>query len=263
VRSAILLREKLQSKRITIGSLVTHGLWLGLIESAIEAGLDYLIIDAEHFDHGAERIAEFCLVGRLVHFPILLRPARTDTASIRIAMDLGPCGLLLPGVESPEHLDAIRDGIYMPPRGQRRPGGWSNRWVKRFNYETFRTEVEDHIVIIPQIETRAGLRHAREIAAHPITTALGVGPFDLSAELGVCWDPQHPSFVEALAAIHHAAEAAGRPVWMIGNSEELAKQGYNFLCIGDPMTFVQEGFTAAVQSSRAQRPDAGHRHPTD
>lgn len=55
-----------------------------------------------------------------------------------------------------------------------------------FHYQTWRDEFESRFIVIPQIETRCGVENAASIAGHPLTTALGWGPYDLSADLG-CW----------------------------------------------------------------------------
>ncbi len=250
MRPAIELKRKITGAGPTLGILISNNLWLEVIEVAMESGLDYVIVDAEHMAHCPERIVEACRLGRMTGFPVLLRPARTDTESIRMAMDLGPCGLLLPMIESAAQLEQVQAGIYMPPRGQRRPGGHANRWVRTYTYETFKAEVEDHVIVIPQIESAKGLQNAREIAGHPLTTALGVGPFDLSAGLGLCYEPKHPRFQAALAGIRDAAEAADKPVWMIGEPETLVNEGYRFLCIGEPTAMLQGLLTATVQKLR-------------
>jgi len=236
---AIQLKEKLTQSEPVLGILVIDHLWLELVEIAISAGLDYLIIDTEHQSRNGEFVAEVCRLGRMANFPILLRPQRTDTESIGIAMDLGPCGLLLPMIESAEQLGGVRDGIFMPPRGKRRPGGAGNRWVKEFNYKGFKTQVEDHVIIMPQIEGLRGLENAVAIAEHEITTALAVGPFDLSAQLGVCGDFSNEKLQEALGQIRQAARQAGKPPWMIGDAETLVRQGYQFICIGEPTAILE------------------------
>ncbi|NOY41128.1 MAG: hypothetical protein GXP26_04740 [Planctomycetes bacterium] len=247
---AVQLKEKLTRSEPVLGILVIDHLWLELVEVAINAGLDYLIVDTEHQSRNGEFVAEVCRLGRMANFPILLRPQRTDTESISLAMDLGPCGLLLPMIESAEQLDGVRDGIYMPPRGKRRPGGASNRWVTEFDYETFKAQVEDHVVILPQIEGLRGLENAAAIAEHEITTALAAGPFDLSAQLGVCGDSSHAKLQAALAQIREAARQAGKPAWMIGNAEELARQGYHFICMGEPTAMLEIALKNKVSQVR-------------
>jgi 2-keto-3-deoxy-L-rhamnonate aldolase RhmA len=154
-------------------------------------------------------------------------------------MDLGPCGLMLPMIESAEQLDRICEIIYLPPRGERRPGGPGNRWLARFSSETFRNEIEDALVIVPQIESPLGLENADALAAHSLTTALGVGPFDLSARLGVCGDMNHPKMIAAHARIREAAEAVGKSAMSVGDGETLLDRGYRFLCIAEPSLLMQ------------------------
>src|SRR5690606_10859907 len=133
-----------------------------------------------------------------------------------------------------------RDGLYMPPRGERRPGGHGNWWPADFNYTSWKRDVEDDIIVLPQIESPQGVANARAIAEHEITTALAVGPYDLSARLGVCWKPDEPKLKSALSAIKAAAGGAGKPMWNVGDGQKLRAEGYNFLCIGEP-TYVLRG----------------------
>jgi 2-keto-3-deoxy-L-rhamnonate aldolase RhmA len=222
---------------LTTGVLVTDHLWPQLVEIAKAAGLDYIIIDCEHQPHSSEVVAQTCATGRLAGFPVLIRPNQTTDTAIRAALDLGPCGLLLPNVESAAHMDMVRDATWLPPRGNRRPGGPGNRWVREFTYEGFRTTVEDHLIVIPQIETPAALERAPEIAAHELTTALGIGPFDLSTQMGICGAPaDHPQMQAALKTWRAAADKAGKPVWMIGPGAKLVAMGFRFICIGEPST---------------------------
>ena len=79
--------------------------------------------------------------------------------------------------------------IQMPPRGNRRPGGMGNYWMRDVHHETWKKNFEDHFVVIPQIESQAGVANVDAIVAHPLVTALGLGPYDLSADIGCCWTP--------------------------------------------------------------------------
>lgn len=250
MQPALHLRRKLDAGEIVTGVLATRHFWPGLVEIVKDAGLDYLIIDLEHLTHEHEKVAEGCAIGRLIDFPVLLRPPQAEFTAIRLAMDLGPCGLLVPSVDSCETMQVIQDAVWMPPRGRRRPGGPGNAWVKDFHYETWKATVEDALIILPQIETRAGLANAGEIAAHPLTTAIAVGPYDLSASLGVCWRPESSELQTALSAIRAAGTAAGKTMWMIGNGADLVKQGYTFLCVGEPIACLQSKLHELAEAAR-------------
>jgi 4-hydroxy-2-oxoheptanedioate aldolase len=251
MKSAIVLSEKLRGSKPVLGVLIANHLWLELIESCIDAGLDFAIVDAEHFDHGSQLIADACAFGRAAGFPVLLRPPSIEPTVLHLAMDIGPCGLLLPMIEIPEQLDAVCESIYLPPRGQRRPGGPGNRWVTKYDYQSFRQEVEDTLVVIPQIESPQGLENASAIAAHPLTTALGVGPFDLSARMGICGDTNHPKMQLAHARILEAATAAGKPAWTIGDGPTMIARNFRFICIGEPTSLLHATLKKAVQSLHA------------
>ena len=145
MKSAKILREKLESGQVILGIMTTFHLWLDLIEIAIKAGLDYLIIDTEHVGHDHELIADGCAFGRRSDFPVLIRPPQTEYAAVHTAADLGPCGLLLPMVESARQLDEAQQGIRMPPRGRRRvrgPGRHGGRRHRRWGGPSARLPVQ-------------------------------------------------------------------------------------------------------------------------
>jgi 2-keto-3-deoxy-L-rhamnonate aldolase RhmA len=250
------LRERLARRELTTGVLATQHVWPELVEVCQRAGLDYLIIDAEHGVASPELIAEVCALGRHLNFPVLLRPNNNEYATLRLGIDLGPCGFLLACVESSQQLDVVQKSIYLPPRGQRRPGGAGNRWVANYRYEAWKTEIEDHFLVLPQIETRVGLSNVADIAGHPVTTALAMGPYDLSAELGVCGIMDAPELNSAIAECRQAATAAGKELWMIGNAPQLASEGLRFLCVGEPTWMLEAAIRQTVENTRKQASDS-------
>jgi len=239
MRAARKLRDKVEQGQVVTGALATDLLWPGLIEVLQRAGMDYLIIDQEHGAHSDDLVAQVCALGRMVDFAVLIRPIDCAYSTIRQTIDRGPCGVLLPSVESAAELDQVRESIYMPPRGRRRPGGPGNYWVPDFHYSTWKREVEDDFVALPQIETQVGLDPVDAIAAHEITTAIAVGPYDLSTDLGVCFEMDHPSMAAAIARIRSAGEKVGKTMWRIGDGRTLVEEGFHFLCIAEPIAVLQ------------------------
>ena len=218
---------------LTTGVLLTDQCFPEMVEYCARAGLSYMIIDREHGQFDDQLTARVCAVGRMTDFPVLVRPIDCTYATIRRSIDIGPCGFLIPSVESAADLEMVRDAIYMPPRGSRRPGGPGNYWVSDFYAQTWKSEVEDDFIVIPQIETPKGLDNAEEIAAHEIVTAIGIGPYDLSHSIGVNFQTDHPHFTAAVARIREAGAKAGKTMWQIGHGPTLASQGCHFICIGE------------------------------
>lgn len=242
--------EALERGELVTGALMTDQLWPEMVDYCKTAGLDYMIVDQEHGAFPDDRVATVCAVGRMADFAVILRPIDCAYSTIRRAIDLGPCGLLLPGVESTADLDSVQNAIHMPPRGQRRPGGQGNYWVSDFTYDSWKREVEDDFIVLPQIETLPGLDNVDAIAAHPITTSIAIGPYDLSASLGVCMQMDHPKSREAVARIRGAGEKVGKTMWRIGDGPALAAEGFRFICVGEPVAFMKRALTDAVHATK-------------
>ena len=254
MEAARVLKQKINSDTVTTGILVSGHLWPELVEISLNSGLDYLIVDNEHGAFSPELVCDVCAMGRLLDFAVLIRPIDHTMSTIRKTIDMGPCGMLLPTVESVETLDQVRDAIYMPPRGRRRPGGQGLRWVQDYSYSTWKTEVEDDLIMLPQIETQQGMNNLEKIATHEITTAMAIGPFDLSAEFGVCGDTAGPEVSEAARQIDRAAKAAGKRMWVIGDGPTLIRQGFSFLCIAQPIGLLEATLRNMVNELKPATP---------
>ena len=250
MKQSNVIKEKLARDSIVTGVIVTNHLWPAVVELAQDAGLDYILVDLEHGPHDVELVAHVCAVGRIADFAVLIRPPAGDFTTVSRAMDLGPCGLVLPAIESAEQMDVVRDACYLPPRGRRRPGGAGNRWVPDYHYATWKHHVEDDLIVVPQIETKRGLENVHAIAGHPITTAIGAGLFDLSMALGVDLNRKHPEFTAALQHIDRARQETGKAAWCVADSEFALANGFRFLCLGDPILMMTAAIKEAVVATK-------------
>jgi len=244
------LKEKLASELPVIGLMATDHAWPLLVEICQKSGLDYLVIDREHGDFSDELVSHICQVARLADFPVLVRTISCEATVVRRTIDLGPSGILIPCVESTEQLDEVQQAVLMPPRGRRRPGGMGNYWMRDFHYETWKSEFEDHFIVIPQIESQTGVDNVDSIVGHSLVTALGLGPYDLSADLGCCWNPDHEEFVTALDQVKAAADAVGKKVWAGCDAPALRAKGYTFLWVGTASLVLTTALTKIVREAR-------------
>lgn len=246
LKPAAELKAKLATDKTVIGMMATDQASPFLVEVCQNAGLDYLVIDREHGHFSDELVSQICQVGRLANFPILMRTVSCEESVIRRAVDLGPCGILLPCVESTGQIDQVREAVLMPPRGRRRPGGMGNYWLSNYQYETWKSDFEAHFIVIPQIESQAGVDNAAALAAHPLVTALGLGPYDLSADLGCCWNPDDKNYGKALNQIKAAADEAGKKVWAGTDAAAFREQGYTFLWIGTTTSLLSGAISQTI-----------------
>ena len=118
---------------------------------------------------------------------------------------------------------------------------------KNFQYETWKTDFEDHFIVIPQIESQTGVDNVDSIAAHPLVTALGLGPYDLSADLGCCWNPENEDYLAALDRVKAAADAVGKKVWAGTDVSALQAKGYTFLWVGTATSVLTNALSQIVE----------------
>ena len=251
LKPAAELKAKLATDDLVVGLMATDQAWPLLVELCQKGGLDYLVVDREHGHFSDELVSHICQVGRLAGFPVLVRCVSCEASIVRRAIDMGPCGLLLPCVESTEQIDQVQQAVLMPPRGRRRPGGLGNYWMKDYQYETWKTEFEEHFIVIPQIESQAGVDNSASLAAHPLVTALGLGPYDLSADLGCCWNPENEGYQAALKQVKAAADNTGKKVWAGANASALRAEGYTFLWIGTTSSLLSGAIRQTMRDLEA------------
>ena len=102
--------------------------------------------------------------------------------------------------------------------------------------------------MLVQIESRAGLAAAGEIAAVDGVDGIFVGPSDLAAAFGHLGKPDHPSVQEAIAEIFSKAKAAGKPSGILAPVETDARRylsmGASFVAVGSDLGVFRGGTQA-------------------
>jgi 2-keto-3-deoxy-L-rhamnonate aldolase RhmA len=88
--------------------------------------------------------------------------------------------------------------------------------------------------VLSMIEDRAGVEHAAEIARVEGLDGVVIGPFDLSADLGLLGQIDHPTVQAAFDHVIECCVAAGTKVGTLGDVTALARRGVTlFTCFAD------------------------------
>ena len=235
----------------------TVGTWLQLpspdvAEIIARLGYDWAVADLEHGSFTRAQLPDvFRALERWGTLPFA-RVAAADMTMIKAALDSGACGLIFPMIESRGQLDdAIAWSMY--PGGSDFPGGRRGVGFSRANAfgMDFAAHVDGNsgqgqdIVLVAQIEHVNALDALDGIFSHPRLDAYMIGPYDLSASMGLtgCFD--HPDFLSALALIEQKAETyrLGKGYHVVQPSEEDLRariaQGYAFIAYGIDALFLQ------------------------
>lgn len=215
------------------------------------AGCDFVVVDGEHgIGDGTAHLA--CLQA-LAATPAtsILRVASRDTAPIKRALDLGTEGILVPDVRTPEEAESVARACFFPPRGTR---GFSAGTVRASDYgmgiENYVASDGAELLLCLMIESAAGVDNAAAIAAVDGVDLIQVGPFDLSYELGIPGQFEHPDFQAALERIEAAVLGAGKllggvPLPGLG-FDALRERGYRMITLGADIPLFATGLKTAL-----------------
>ncbi|GAA4467481.1 HpcH/HpaI aldolase/citrate lyase family protein [Nibrella saemangeumensis] len=236
-------------KRLQQGETL-HGCWLNLGSSLTAeivglAGFDWVLIDLEH-GAGSERDVLYQLQA-LEHTSTaaIVRVESSESQRIHRVLDMGAEGIMCPKVTNPAGAHKVVSGLHYPPHGNRgvakmvRATGFGQHFAQYYQ------EARDNILGVVQIETVEVLNHLDEVAALDGVDVLFIGPADLSMELGIFGQFDHPRFKEALRETVNAAQKAGKATGILffnpDDYQTYHDLGIRLIACGADATFVADG----------------------
>jgi len=227
-----------------------NGCWLNL-GSAVTAeivglsGFDWVLIDLEH-GAGSEGIT-LSQIQAIEHTStgVIVRAESTEPQRIHRVLDMGAEGVMCPKVRNAEEALKVVKGLHYPPFGNRGVAKMVRATQFGLNFNDYYAKSREQILGIVQIETTEVLNHLDEVAAIDGVDVLFIGPADLSMELGIFGQFEHPLFVEVLTNIVGTAKRAGKAAGILFfNPDDYQRYhdlGIRFLACGADATFVAEG----------------------
>lgn len=192
------------------------GVWDSLGSPAVSeifalAGYDFLILDQEHGPAGLETLANQLRALSGTDAAAIVRVADIDAARFKRILDLGPDGFMIPNVRSAEEARAIVRACRYPPAGVR---GIAHVAARAADYglkaDEYFARVNDDLVLMLQIESRAGVAAAAEIAAADGVDVLFLGLNDLAGDCGVPGQFEHSEVQAEVRRFEAAVRASGK-----------------------------------------------------
>jgi 2-dehydro-3-deoxyglucarate aldolase/4-hydroxy-2-oxoheptanedioate aldolase len=174
------------------------------------AGFHWAFIDTEHGGFDLETIQDLCRIAAYVNFVPIVRVADLQYSLVARALDCGAGGVIFPRVEDVGLLEKAVSWARFPPVGVRGFG------LSPFHFDhepvtlpQMIEHVNQHTMVVLQIETKRALEMREELLAVPGIDAVMIGPADLSISLGVPGEFQHPKMVDAMEAIRDTCNRRG------------------------------------------------------
>ncbi|MCW3094418.1 MAG: 4-hydroxy-2-oxovalerate aldolase [Chthonomonadaceae bacterium] len=238
LRERVLQREVLAGTWLNLGSNVTA-------EIAGRAGFDWLLIDLEHGSGDeAHLLGQLQAISATNAAPIV-RIAWNEAPRVKRTLDLGPSGIMVPYVNTPEEARRAVAAMRYPPQGVRGAARFTRAAGFGQELDQYFAEANANLLTIVQIETPQAVAQVEEIAAIDGVDVLFVGPLDLSVSLGIPQQFTHPDFRAALQRVSEAARNANKAAGiLLASADQIAPtvaDGFTFLAVGSDGGMVAAG----------------------
>ncbi|MGE0785320.1 MAG: HpcH/HpaI aldolase/citrate lyase family protein [Sandaracinaceae bacterium] len=230
------LKSRLASGATCLGGWVTLGCD-AIAEVMCDAGFDWIGIDLEHSTQTLAVAESLIRVVDAKGKAPLVRLSRNDPSEIAKVMDAGAHGVIVPRAKGRADAEAAWQAMHYPPEGKRGVGlaraqGYGARFAEHREWLTSSS------ILIVQIEVAEVLDELDDLFAFPGVDGYMLGPYDLSASLGVAGQLDHPDVVDAAGRALAAAKKHGRAAGIHVVEPDLAAlrarlgEGYRFVAYG-------------------------------
>lgn len=250
------LRQQLQSGDTILGSWI-NSLSPVVAELMASAEFDFLVLDAEHSPLDVPQAFSLFQAIRAgsSRCAAMVRLPGNDYAETKRYLDAGANGVIVPLIRTAEEAREVIRSVKYPPRGDRGVGfccdnGYGVRIERRL------VEANDDTFVCLQIEHRDAVEQIDAILAVEGIDAAFVGPYDLSASLGIAAQFDHPDYREAerriLAACERHHVAAG--IHVVPPDTELVerrqREGFRMIAYSLDITMLAESCRVAMARLR-------------
>jgi 4-hydroxy-2-oxoheptanedioate aldolase len=248
-------RRRLRDRERLLCLRVTAAPSADLVSVLASTAADAVYLDLEHAPVGDAAAYDFVAHAAALGMPTLVRVPRVGDGSAAKLLDGGAAGVIVPHVEDAAAAMRVVHECHFPPLGGRSVGGpVPATGFRRLPMAEAVAELTARTFVAVMVESQKAVANAGEIAAVEGVDMLLVGSADLSSDLGVPGEYQHPSM---LAAYDEVARACGTEVRFGvagGASREVvdhtAALGASFFTIGRDLDLMRDGIDARVAALR-------------
>lgn len=191
------LRERLLKGETLVGSWINSGSPV-VAELMAAAGFDFLCVDVEH---SAVDLPQALQLFQAIHSgnpkcETMVRLHGIDCSFVKRYLDAGARGIIAPLVRSRDEAALIVEAAKYSPIGNRGVGFCrANQYGLNLKAEFDRANAANLVTV--QIEHIDVVNHIDEILSVKGLDAVFIGPYDLSASMGITAQFDHPDFIAA------------------------------------------------------------------
>lgn len=248
------LKNKLRQNQLTLGSWVTIG-HQAVIEILASAGFEWLTLDMEHSPINIE--TAYNLIGHIQGngMQALVRVSKNEEVVIKRVMDCGADGVIVPMVKNAEEARQAVNFVKYPPFGKRGVGlSRAQKYGKGF--QEYTEWLQNESVVIAQIEHIEAVENLEAILSTEGIDGIIVGPYDLSASMGVPGQYHLPKVKAALDRVEEITKKMNKPLGFHVIESDYTKlkpyieKGYTFLAFSLDFFFLGDRAREEMEKAR-------------
>ncbi len=210
-----------------------------IISEMLCDGFDGVVLDTEHGCFNNETLYNCIQIVTAKNKICLVRLTEINKTLIRMCLDAGASGLVFSTVEDASQAAEIKELCTYPKYSGKRGLG-----LVRQNKWGYSTLVSKPPIIVAQIETKRAVHNLEEIYAQGLDHYM-IGPYDLSASLGVTAEFDNPKFLEAINTINKVITDPSKMAVHIPTDvkKHIDKyRDYAIIAVGMDTTVLLEGY---------------------
>lgn len=236
-------------KNQMLGTIYSAGS-IPIAEIISHAGFDWVMIDMEHSAISLNEVQDSMAVFGETMMKVVRVPGN-DEIWIKRVLDTGCDGILVPMVNSKEEAEKVIMSSKYPPQGRRSTGlSRAHGYGRTFNKHLKDANESIHIMI--QIEHVEGIRNLDSILKVKGIDSIFIGPYDLSASMGLTGQVTHPDVLASIDLIKGKCVEAGLPYGIYGGNPEVLtreiEDGCKFILCGVDLALFNGAITAMYEN---------------
>jgi 2-keto-3-deoxy-L-rhamnonate aldolase RhmA len=192
-------KKKLKEGNPIIGTMTLEFTSAEMGRALAAAGFDFVIIDTEHSSYTLETVTSLIRAAKSMDLACVVRVPDPLYHLMARTCDAGAQGLMVPRVETREQVESVIRAVKYPPLGKR---GYGIRPIhtdyQRMVLPELLGRMNDESMIIIQIESRKAVENIDDLLSVGNVDVALVGPYDLSIDLGLPGEFDHPAMLDAI-----------------------------------------------------------------
>lgn len=246
------LKNKLKNNDLAIGGWVMVG-HPASAEIMARSGLDWVCVDLEH---SATDLSTAENLIRAIEFggsTPLVRLTNNDENLIKRVMDSGSHGIIVPMVQTAQEMQEAVNAVYYPPRGSRGVG-LARAQKYGADFVGYQEWLGNEAVVIAQIEHINAVNNLEDILSIEGVDGYFLGPYDLSASMGLTGQIEHPDVQAAMTRVYEIGKKLNKPggLHIVEPDEQKLKdsvaKGFTFIAYSIDTRIIDTICRSAVNS---------------